>query len=319
MTTEMHPDDQFHTPSNDDPYWTETCWFTFAIPEINLSGQLYPFFRTNQQVYSGGAFFWDQQGHEPHTVRFGKNFWHLPMTELPPKKNTLTDIELANGIAIKCIEPMKVFEVKYLDPDCGEAEVDLTFTAICPPNYLQDSHFEQPGRYRGTVRLGTETINVDSYGMRDRSWSNRSQFGIDIHGTGAMGGGYDYGTADDHNAFHIITMAFSPDDCIAIHGYYMKDGEYAKLRSGKRTVLDRDPKTGAPIYVKLEGIDELGRELLAHGRCLNKLGVHLNPNLFTWNCLTLWEFDGHQGYGEDHDNWTAAGARRFFRNYLYQQ
>ncbi len=53
--------------------------------------------------------------------------------------------------------------------------------------------------------------------------------------------------------------------------------------------------------------------LFAEGRCLNKIGLHLNPNLFTWNCLTEWRFDGCTAFGEDHDNWTAAGARRFFR------
>src|SRR5687768_17401786 len=40
---EMHPDDGFHPPTSDDPSWTETCWFTFTVPERRLSGQLYPF------------------------------------------------------------------------------------------------------------------------------------------------------------------------------------------------------------------------------------------------------------------------------------
>ena len=53
MTT--HPDDGFHPPTSDDPFWTETCWFTFAVPERRLSGQLYPFLRPNQGVTSRGA------------------------------------------------------------------------------------------------------------------------------------------------------------------------------------------------------------------------------------------------------------------------
>jgi hypothetical protein len=44
--------------------------------------------------------------------------------------------------------------------------------------------------------------------------------------------------------------------------------------------------------------------------------VHLNPNLFTWNCLTRWSFDGVEAWGEDHDNWSAPAARRFFRDFL---
>ena len=43
----FHPDDEFHPPTDDNPYWTETCWFTFTVPERRMSGQLYPFFRTS--------------------------------------------------------------------------------------------------------------------------------------------------------------------------------------------------------------------------------------------------------------------------------
>lgn len=311
----MHPDDQFHPAISDDPYWTETCWFTFAVPEQKLSGQLYPFFQANQNVYSAGAFFWDDQGHEPHTIRFGKNFWHLPM----PSQD-LTDIQLANGISIRCIEPLSKYKIHYLDPDAEEAEVDLTFTAITQPNYLSGEtggHCDQAGRYQGTIRLGENVYQVDSYGMRDRSWGSRSQFGADSHGTGSVASGYSYGTADDSNSFHMISMAFTEGEYINIHGYYLCEGEYAKLTGGKRTVLERDKETGCPLRVLIEAEDELGRKLIAEGRCLNKMGLHLNPNLFTWNCLTQWEFNGLSGFGEDHDNWSAAGARHFFRNYLY--
>ena len=31
-----HPDDNFHVPADDDPWWSETCWFTFTVPERDL-------------------------------------------------------------------------------------------------------------------------------------------------------------------------------------------------------------------------------------------------------------------------------------------
>ena len=59
----MHPDDQFHPPADkDDPFWTETCWFTFTVPERRLSGQVYPFLRPNQNVTTLGVFLWDDNG-----------------------------------------------------------------------------------------------------------------------------------------------------------------------------------------------------------------------------------------------------------------
>ena len=89
----MHPDDEFHPPTSDDPEWTETCWFTFAVPERNLSGQLYPYFKTNQGVAAGGAFFWDGRNERPETCVYAKQFWHLPLID-----QKLTDLTLANGI-----------------------------------------------------------------------------------------------------------------------------------------------------------------------------------------------------------------------------
>ncbi len=99
---EMHPDDEFHPPTSDDPEWTETCWFTFTVPERNLSGQLYPYFKANQGVAAGGAFFWDGRGERPETCLYAKQFWHLPLPDQP-----LTDITLANGIRYRCLEPQR--------------------------------------------------------------------------------------------------------------------------------------------------------------------------------------------------------------------
>ena len=106
------------------------------------------------------------------------------------------------------------------------------------------------------------------------------------------------------------------DGCINIHGYLMRDGEWSKLGQGTREVIERNPDTGFPEIVHIVATDELGRTLDATGRCLNHLAVHLNPNLFTVNCLTEWTFDGVTAFGEDHDNWSAPAGRRFFRREL---
>jgi hypothetical protein len=163
--------------------------------------------------------------------------------------------------------------------------------------------------------LHGERIRVDSFGFRDRSWGPRSQFGPGITGTPAKRGGYSYATASERDAFHAITLDFG-QGCIAIHGYLLRDGVWSKLASGRREVTKRDAATGYPLRVELSGTDELGRALRAEGRCLNKLGFHINPNLFTVNCLTEWRFDGVTAYGEDHDNWSAPAARAFFREQL---
>jgi len=311
VTTGAHPDDEFHAPTSDDPYWTETCWFTFTVPERKLSGQLYPFFRPNQRVTAGGAYFWDDHGDQLWNCRYAKNFWHLPLPDQP-----LSDIALPNGIRYRCLEPLTKYSLRYDDPDGGdELHVDLTFTAVTPPHYLGESHLDQPGRYQGTVVLQGETIPVDSFGFRDLSWGVRSQFGPGLTSSQARRGGYSYATASERDAFHTITMDFG-SGCISIHGYLLRDGEWSKLASGTREVVERDPATAFPRRVVIEAVDQLGRELHAEGRCHNKLGLFLNPNLFTVNCLTEWSFDGITAWGEDHDNWSAPAIRHFARAQL---
>lgn len=304
MSAGSHPDDEFHPADTDDPYWTETCWWTFAVPERRLSGQLYPFFRPNQRVCAAAAYVWDEHGDQPWNVRYAKNFWHLPMPDQP-----LSDISLPNGIRYRCIEPQHRYELAYDDPDGDDLTIRLTYTSVAPPNYLGQSHLDQPGRYTGTIVLEGEEIPVDSFGFRDRSWGVRSQFGA---GFGA--GGYSYATVGEGHGFHTITMDFG-QGYNSIHGYHMRDGEWAKLASATRVVSERTAH-GFPSVVEIHGTDETGRQFQATGRCLNHIALHLNPNLFTINSLTEWELDGVGCFGEDHDNWSAAGARRFFRGYL---
>lgn len=306
----MHPDDEFHPPTSDDPYWTETCWFTFTVPERRLSGQLYPFFRPNQRVTAGAAYVWDDSAADTWSCLYGKSFWHLP---LPDQR--LSDITLANGIRYRCVEPQQRYELAYDDPDGDELHVALTFDAVAQPNYLGESHLDQPGRYTGRIVLRGERIDVDAFGFRDRSWGPRAQFGVGLTGSGALRGGYSYATASDRDGFHAITMDFSGDvdgECIAIHGYLLRDGDWSKLRRGTRDVVERDGD-GMPRVVRVEGEDERGRTFDAEGRTLNRLRLFLNPNLFTVNCLTEWHFDGITAYGEDHDNWSAVGIRRFMQ------
>jgi hypothetical protein len=302
-----HPDDEFHPPASDDPWWTETCWFTFTVPDRGLSGQLYPFFRPNLGVVSAAAYFWDATGDRPDTCRYAKHFWHLPMPTTP-----LTDLALANGLRYRCLEPQRSWQLRYDDPDGGdEIHVDLTFTGVVPPNYLGASHLDQAGRYQGTIVLHGDEIAVDAFGFRDRSWGPRDQFGPDLHHSGAASGGYSYATASADDAFHLISMDFGTG-CIGIHGFVVRDGTWAKAVSGTRTVEARDGR-GHPTRVTVEVVDELGRTIHAEGRMVNAIALFLNPNLFTINCLTEWTFDGVTAWGEDHDNHSAPAGRRLMR------
>ena len=243
--SEQHPDDEFHPPTSDDPYWTETCWFTFTVPERRLSGQLYPFFRPNQGVLSAGAFFWDHTGGTPADILHARQFWHLPIPDQP-----LSDIALPNGITYRCVEPLRRYALTYDDPDAtGPSRQRHPRRAHVQRHRTPQLSRGVPPRsarsLRGTIVLAGEEIPVDAFGFRDRSWGPRTQFGRGIHNSGAMSGGYSYATASEGHAFHAITMDFG-SGALAIHGYILRDGERSKVVSGTRRVLERDPRTAYP-------------------------------------------------------------------------
>ena len=62
-------DDRFHPPETDDPWWTETVWFAWNVPERNLLGYFYPAFRANIGVQFGGVLVVDDTATLP---------WELP-------------------------------------------------------------------------------------------------------------------------------------------------------------------------------------------------------------------------------------------------
>ena len=303
----MHPDDEFHQPTSDTTDWSETCWFTFTVPERKISGQLYPFFRANLATMAAGAYFWDPSGSRPDNCLYAKNFWHLPIPQQP-----LSDITIGNGIHYRCVKPQELYEISYDDPDDGdEIHAELTFTAVAAPNYLGASHLDQPGRYQGELSIRGETMKVDSFGFRDRSWGPRTQHGQGLTGGPVPHGGYSYATASADDAFHTITMDWG-EGLKSIHGYLLRGGVWSKLANATRTVAERNAE-GFPIHVVIEGVDELGRTLTAHGHGHNAFAFFINPNMFTMNCLFQWSFDGITAWGEDHDNWSHPAIRAFNR------
>jgi hypothetical protein len=305
----MHPDDEFHTPRTDDPYWAETAWFAFGVPELRLSGQFYPFFSRNQGVCSAAVYLWDDLGAYLHNALYAKNIWHLPIPE-----GSLGDLVLGNGLRYTCLEPRRRYGVEYLDPDSQEISVELTFEALSEPHWLGRGHYDQPCHVRGELVVRGQRIEVDSYGFRDRSWGRRPQFGGSMVRGASEYGGYSYGTVSQTDGFHATTQDFGRGAEL-VHGHQVRGGRWSKLTRATRVVEDRDHATGFPSRVRITGVDDEGRSLDVLGHTVNRFGFPLNPNMFSVNCLTRWEFDdGTVGYGEDHENFTSAAARRFFRS-----
>jgi hypothetical protein len=304
-----HPDDEFHPPTSDDPEWTETMWFAFAVPERDLSMWTYSYSRVNLGVVASGVYVWNARDQHSATCPYAKMFWHLPFPTAP-----LSDVTFANGLRYRAAEPLQRYEVGYDDPDGDALHVDLTFDAIVEPVAMQ-SHIDQPGRVTGTITLDGDRIEVDGVGFRDRSWGVRRQFGEHVMGP-AEYASYTYGTTPSGDGFFTLGGHFAEgptgESTVNVHGYLRRDGELSMLASGRREVLERSAITANPTRVAVEGTDQLGRSFRAEGPTRNGCGIQLNPNLWSMNSLVAWDLDGTPASGEDHDNWSPAGFRRFF-------
>jgi hypothetical protein len=295
-------DDSFHPPDSDEPHWTETCWFTFAVPERRLSGTFYPLFRPNLGVCSAAVYVWDDTAHELQDICYGRNLWHLPFPA-----GDLTDLSLPGGLRYRCLEPATRFAISYAHGE--EIAVDLRFDAVAPPHYLGAAHLDQPGRVHGDLTLHGERIPVDCFAVRDRTWSNRSDFHDTLMGA-ATSGTYVHGMVDANDGFQALG-ATRDDTCAIVAGYLIRDGVLADVVGGTRRVVARDE--GRPTHVILELTDKLGRTISAEGRTHNAFAWQFTPNMFSWICLTEWTWEAGRGWGEDHDNWSAAGWRAFRR------
>lgn len=292
-------DDNFHQLS-DDPWETETCWFSFNVPERNLAGWLYAWIRPNLNNSGGGVFVYD------HT---GVASWELPYfqyqhTQPLPAVRDLRDFTFPNGYSVKMLEPLNRYKLFYKDRE--HITVDLEFNAIQPPHQFpkgqppfdKSGHLDQAGHITGTLTLRGETLQVDSYATRDRSWGVRQ----DHRGSRL---GYSFGTASASDSFCAFVLPQKLDAEgreTVYHGNLVRDGRMSTIKSGWRTV-ERDPGTNYITRMTIEGVDEEGRRFRVVGTAKSRMLFSV-PRGTTLNTFLHWQFDnGVEFHGEDQDVW----------------
>jgi len=289
-------DDRFHPPSSNDPWWSETCWFSFAHPEERVSGSFYPLFRANQGVCSLAVSVWDAGAHEPWRLSYHRADWHLPL----PATNL--DRLALGALRYEVLEPLRRYRVSYQDGTRFAAE--LEYEALIPAHEAGirggHGHIDQPCRVRGEIVLRGRRVAIDAPDMRDRSWGVRRD-------DRSMRSAYSYAIAGAADSFLTLSLA-SPglggrgDIQPIVSGFLVRDGEKAALVAGTRT-LARDGGNAWPARVAIEARDALGRELVATGETVNRFANQASPGLFAWMSLTRWSVCG-ESYGQDQDIWS---------------
>ncbi len=310
LATSLSPftaqDDHFHFDQMSDRWWiTETAWFAFCNPERKIGGWLYSMFRPNIGTIAGGAWVWDDTAHVPWEVPYSANYTALQI----PRDQLLTDIKLPTGVSIKMLEPLMRYKLGF--EDTGKLSVDLEFNAVMPPRALRKgdssfknlSHFDQFGQVKGHIVLHGESIPIDCYAIRDRSWGPRPE-----HRPGKSA--YVTGIASPDDAFLAVTKWNDETNPVA-YGFMIREGKTGDLVSGRR-IVERCPKQGWVTKITIEARDEFGRDLHAVGERLS--GIIINRHSFIdSNGLIAWTINGKVGHGEDQDMWPVDRWSAFRR------
>lgn len=295
-------------PKDDNPYWNESVWFSYSVPELRIHGMIQYYFRPNMGMLNGGPCLWDPSGQFQWNCLY-YNWSHLQA--LPPV-NGKFDMQARNSLSVKVIEPLQRYKLDYAKDGF---ELDLEWTAGGPPHELKTGdagqqatakfHIEQPGKMKGIIRRHGQEWTVDCYSMRDTSFGKRDYESLAT-------GGYFWGIAEN-SSFHALCMDVPGNvrEAACIGGYIMKDGQMASMASGKRTVLEYGQF--GPSKVLFEGTDKLGRSMKATGTIDPGLVfTGYTDHTVVWS-LAEWDWDGVKHWGDNQEFSPAEPFRQMAR------
>lgn len=193
-----------------------------------------------------------------------------------------------------------VIELQAAQPDIAflggkGASFDVTYRGLIEPVLTPKAdHLDQPCHVTGELILHGETIAVDCYEMRDKSWHVRSDAALKLPAEIANGS-YTYAISGA-TAF-LAKTAGADGNCTAAHdGFYWRDGTLARLTAGRRTVT-RDGRR--PLSIVVEAIDELGRSFVATGKPFNRYAFRATPAILAWISGVEWTIEDNLLSGED--------------------
>jgi hypothetical protein len=254
--------DRFCPTATGDLYWNESCWFSFSIPEKEIHGMVYYFFRPNMKLLQGGPILWDGTG--AHSWDCLYHDWHHFQTI--PEGAQKFDFRSHTSLEVRVEQPQRQYRLRYDQPDF---KLDLEWRGIEPPHHFlgmeieatgmsaeNRMHLEQMGRATGWLELRGERLEVDCYALRDSSWGVRQMDAV-------KRGSYFWAIHDAGNAFHAQVMG-EGDEMRVVGGFLKLDGVTSSLVGGRRLVTEMGAVTPRLFDLTLE--DEQGRSLAVKAR-----------------------------------------------------
>lgn len=316
MPLEPHIDTWNGHERTDDPWWNESAWFGFSVPERRINGWFYFWHRPNMGLTAGGVALWDDRGQHRDDCLYYHWFPFNPL----PRDGDMFDFTLSNGMSVELVQPLREYRLRFADDDLqleldwhGTVEAQVDRLEMATSSDIGAFHYDQLGHVEGQIVLGGERLDVDTHHVRDRSWGVRRPFPRGLRG------GLDMGWGDNDTAFCATFLSTEPvaDEASTseplAYGHFVKDGVVSVATAGRHEVDRAHDGTATAVRVELE--DAGGRVVCAAGRPRNCLRYD-----DLWNVdwmLTEWDdIDGAPGWGEMQDMPARVDMRRRRRRAL---
>lgn len=296
----LTPQDDLIHPVGEDLTWREAFYFDFFDPETRLSGFGYSGVHPNQEIGDVIFALW-REG--VLLAQFTRWDFNIP--------RDIGEERLGFGpLFFRPAVPLQTWEIFF---DTGQCRLDLTFEAIHPAYFWEDSHaalaksnshhYEQQGRYTGSVHVGGTKYDVKGVGVRDHAWGWGARAGIQRW----VWASAQFSPHFAFNTFH-VTLADGRD---ILYGYtYRGEKNLFLRRSRLEAHYALRGKAPADFAVELEG--RSGEQLSASARILNAFNIshqERNKQGYHYFCATEYLCEGQVGYGQSNFHWRKDSQR----------
>ena len=236
-----------------------------------------------------------------------------PLRQLP-RDQDLNDITLPTGVSIRVLEPCTSYALRYNDGN--RLRASLRFDGVMPPEPLTSTgstfghahHFDQIGHVTGDLVLHGETIPIDCFSVRDRTWGRRPE-------DRPRQAAYVTGAASATHGFLAVTNVegarHEAERYPVAYGFLLRDGRTVRLSQGARKI-ERDTTNGWITRIELQARDAEGREIIAVGDPVSRIIINRHT-FIDINSLIRWDMNGEIGWGEDQDMWPVHRWARLRR------
>jgi hypothetical protein len=281
---------------------TETWAYMWYLPEHQVECFAFLWVHPNLNVVSGGIAAWCGLKNS----HLSAELFDIRCYVSAENVGNGRDVTLPNGMRIQIVRPFEDIRIEYEDKERG-TRIDVRLSAKSPPIVRErGTHFDQVINVKGQVKLRGKALEVDGYGLRDRSWGElrpEHPYAMPPYEwlTGTFpGAGWSWHVAahDDpvRNPDWAGLFEVNQEDVFK-DGWVHRDGTLLRLRSAS-VITKRDPSTLRPVSHEVEFVDQQGRDYRIRGVVEASLPWSSWHNSVCHLCMTRWEADGEVGYGD---------------------